>query len=80
MKDNNNEVTTLLNNLISNPLAFMACIILGVGILFTFASRQFILVRVLLGDVSFIKQRITGIVFVIVGAVLLLFATGNLNF
>lgn len=80
MKDNNNEVTTLLNNLISNPLAFMACIILGVGILFTFASRQFILVRVLLGDVSFIKQRITGIVFGIVGAVLLLFATGNLNF
>lgn len=74
-----NESDNLIQIFSHNPLALISCIILGIGLLFTFASRQFILVRVLLGNVSFIKQRILGVIFGIVGVLLLLFATGNLN-
>lgn len=74
-----NESDNLIQIFSHKPLALISCIILGIGLLFTFASRQFILVRVLLGNVSFIKQRILGVIFGIVGALLLLFATGNLN-
>lgn len=51
---------------------------LAIGIILTFLSKQFILVRLLLGDVSFIKQRLIGILLGIVGALLLYWSTGNL--
>ncbi|MCJ1975059.1 hypothetical protein GYN12_03625 [Lactococcus piscium] len=66
-------------NLLSNPIAIVGCVILGFGILFTFVSRQFILVRLFLGDISFIKQRILGLFLGGVGALLLYWSTGHLG-
>lgn len=66
-------------NLLSNPIALVGCVILGFGILFTFVSRQFILVRLFLGDISFIKQRILGLFLGGVGALLLYWSTGHLG-
>lgn len=66
-------------NILANPIALIGCIILGFGILFTFVSRQFILVRLFLGDISFIKQRILGLFLGGVGALLLYWSTGHLG-
>ena len=66
-------------NLLSNPIAIVGCVILGFGILFTFVSRQLILVRLFLGDISFIKQRILGLFLGGVGALLLYWSTGHLG-
>ena len=66
-------------NLLSNPIAIVGCVILGFGILFTFVSRQFILVRLFLGDISFIRQRILGLFLGGVGALLLYWSTGHLG-
>lgn len=65
-------------NILANPIALIGCIILGFGILFTFVSRQFILVRLFLGDISFIKQRILGLFLGVVGALLLYWSAGHL--
>lgn len=66
-------------NLLTNPIALIGCIILGFGILFTFVSRQFVLVRLFFGDISFIKQRILGLFLGGVGALLLYWSTGHLG-
>lgn len=78
MNDTTNEIQTLINTLLDNPIALISCLILVIGIILTFLSKQFILVRLLLGDVSFIKQRLIGILLGIVGALLLYWSTGNL--
>lgn len=78
MNDTTNEIQTLINTLLDNPIALISCLILAIGIILTFLSKQFILVRLLLGDVSFIKQRLIGILLGIVGALLLYWSTGNL--
>lgn len=73
-----NESDNLIQIFSHNPLALIACIILGIGLLFTFVSRQFIIIRLLLGDVSFIMQKVLGIIFGLIGALLLMYSTGNL--
>ncbi|CAM3097749.1 hypothetical protein LALA110947_04255 [Lactococcus laudensis] len=78
MNDTTNEIQTLINTLLDNPIALISCLMLAIGIILTFLSKQFILVRLLLGDVSFIKQRLIGILLGIVGALLLYWSTGNL--
>ncbi len=78
MSDTTNEIQTLINTLLDNPIALISCLMLAIGIILTFLSKQFILVRLLLGDVSFIKQRLIGILLGIVGALLLYWSTGNL--
>ena len=78
MNDTTNEIQTLINTLLDNPIAIISCLMLAIGIILTFLSKQFILVRLLLGDVSFIKQRLIGILLGIVGALLLYWSTGNL--
>lgn len=78
MNDTTNEIQTLINTLLDNPIALISCLMLAIGIILTFLSKQFILVRLLLGDVSFIKQRLIGILLGIIGALLLYWSTGNL--
>lgn len=78
MNDTTNEIQTLINTLLDNPIALISCLMLAIGIILTFLSKQFILVRLLLGDVSFIKQRLIGILLGIVGELLLYWSTGNL--
>ena len=78
MNDTTNEIQTLINTLLDNPIALISCLMLAIGIILTFLSKQFILVRLLLGDVSFIKQRLIGILLGIVGTLLLYWSTGNL--
>lgn len=78
MNDTTNEIQTLINTLLDNPIALISCLMLAIGIILTFLSKQFNLVRLLLGDVSFIKQRLIGILLGIVGALLLYWSTGNL--
>lgn len=78
MTDTTNEIQTLINTLLDNPIALISCLMLAIGIILTFLSKQFILVRLLLGDVSFIKQRLIGILLGIIGALLLYWSRGNL--
>ena len=78
MNDTTNEIQTLINTLLDNPIALISCLMLAIGIILTFLSKQFILVRLLLGDVSFIKQRLIGILLGIIGALLLYWSRGNL--
>lgn len=68
-----------IKTLIDNPITLIGCIILGFGMLFTFVSRQFILVRLFLGDISFMKQRILGLFLGLIGAFLIYWSSGNLN-
>lgn len=64
--------------LMNNPIVLVSCIIFGLGLLFTFVSKQFIIIRIFLGDIGFIKQRIIGFVLVIIGGLLLAWSTGNI--
>lgn len=69
----------ILKILFANPFALIGCILLAFGILFTFVSKKFILIRLFFKDVSFIKQRLIGIILGLIGAFLLYWSTGNLN-